>query len=92
MPGYLHDGPIRGKMSSSKKFFNPFSHQRAIIMSRLVSSVMLGLSVSVLSISAVGCGGTPENTVIEDTRSQAEIDQEMEDYEKQMESAEQVTE
>jgi hypothetical protein len=52
---------------------------------------MFAFSLSVLSISAVGCGG-PENTVIEDTRSQAEIDQEMEDYDKQMEEEEEITE
>ena len=62
-------------------------------MSRLVYSVMFAFSLSVLSISAVGCGG-PENTVIEETRSQAEIDQEDADYEKMMEesAAEDVTE
>lgn len=62
-------------------------------MSRLVFSVMLAFSLSVLSFSAVGCGG-PDNEVIEDTRSQAEIDQEMEDYDKQMdeESDSDVTE
>ena len=48
---------------------------------------MFAFSLFVLSIAAVGCGG-PENTVIEDTRSQAEIEQEEADYEKQMEEAE----
>ena len=56
-------------------------------MSRLVYSVMFAFSLSVLSISAVGCGGSGNNTVIEDTRSQAEIDQEEADYEKMMEEA-----
>ena len=62
-------------------------------MSRLVYSVMFAFSLSVLSISAIGCGGS-ENTVIEDTRPQAEIDQEDADYEKMMEesAAEDVTE
>ena len=54
---------------------------------------MFAFSLSVLSISAIGCGGS-ENTVIEDTRPQAEIDQEDADYEKMMEesAAEDVTE
>ncbi|PAY18030.1 hypothetical protein CKO51_18710 [Rhodopirellula sp. SM50] len=56
-------------------------------MSRLIHSVMFAFSLFLLSISAVGCG-SPENTVIEDTRSQAEIEQEEADYEKQMEEAE----
>ncbi|MDV6032380.1 MAG: hypothetical protein F9B45_20290 [Phycisphaera sp. RhM] len=55
-------------------------------MSRLIHSVMFAFSLLILSISAVGCGG-PENTVIEDTRSTAEIEQEEADYEKQMEEA-----
>ncbi|MCS7469571.1 hypothetical protein NZK35_23205 [Stieleria sp. ICT_E10.1] len=55
-------------------------------MSRLIHSVMFAFSLFVLSISAVGCGG-PDNAVIEDTRSDAEIQQEMEDYEKEMEAA-----
>lgn len=61
-------------------------------MSRLVSSVMFAFSLSVLSFSVVGCGGGTENSVIEDTRSPAEIDQEMEDYEKQMDAVEDVKE
>ena len=44
---------------------------------------MFAFCLSVLSFSVVGCGET--NEVIEDTRSQADIDQEEEDYEKQME-------
>jgi hypothetical protein len=57
-------------------------------MSRLVYSVMFAFSVSVLSISAVGCGGGgAENTVIEETRSQADIDQEDAEYEKMMEES-----
>ncbi len=54
-------------------------------MSRLVYSFMFAFSLLVLSVSAVGCGG-PKNTVIEDTRSPAEIQQEMEDYDKEMEA------
>jgi hypothetical protein len=57
-------------------------------MSRLVYSVMFAFSVSVLSISAVGCGGGGENTVIEDTRTQADIDQEEADYEEMMDESE----
>lgn len=53
-------------------------------MSRLVYSVMFACCLSVLSLSAVGCGGA-DNTVIEDTRSEADIDQEEADYEAQME-------
>ncbi|QDV43987.1 hypothetical protein Enr13x_38480 [Stieleria neptunia] len=52
-------------------------------MSRLIYSFMFAFCASILSISAVGCGET--NTVIEDTRSEAEIEQEAEDYEAQME-------
>jgi hypothetical protein len=48
---------------------------------------MFAFCLSVLSISAVGCGG-PENTVIEDTRSDAEIAQEEAEYEKMMEESE----
>ncbi|QDV47414.1 hypothetical protein Enr13x_73230 [Stieleria neptunia] len=59
-------------------------------MSRLVYSALFAFSLSVLSFSAVGCGGSG-NEVIEDTRSEAEINQEMEDYEKQMEEADQIT-
>ena len=55
-------------------------------MSRLVYSVMFAFSLSVLSLTVVGCG-TPENTVIEDTRSEAEIAQEDADYEAQMEES-----
>lgn len=56
-------------------------------MSRLVFSVMFAFSLSVLSLSA-GCGGSGgSNEVIEDTRSEAEIAQEEEDYEKMMEEA-----
>jgi hypothetical protein len=54
-------------------------------MSRLVFSAIFAFSISVLSFSAVGCGGSGENEVIEDTRSEAEINQEEADYEKQME-------
>lgn len=62
-------------------------------MSRLVYSVMLAFSLSLLSISAVGCGGGGgENTVIEETRTPAEIQQELDDYDQQMEAQEEVTE
>ncbi len=53
-------------------------------MSRLVYSVAFAFC-SVLSISAVGCGGSG-NEVLEETRTQAEIDQEEADYEAQMEA------
>lgn len=53
-------------------------------MSRLIQSVMFVFTVSVLSFSFVGCGGSG-NEVIEDTRSEAEINQEEEDYEAMME-------
>lgn len=56
-------------------------------MSRLVYSVMFAFGLSVLSVASVGCGNSG-NQVIEDTRPQAEIEQEMADYEKQMEEAE----
>jgi hypothetical protein len=56
-------------------------------MSRLVYSVMFAFSLSVLSISAVGCGGA-DNEVIEDTRTEADIDQEEADYEEMMEDTE----
>ena len=56
-------------------------------MSRLVYSVMFAFCLSVLSISVVGCG-TPDNTIIEDTRTEADIAQEEADYEAQMEEDE----
>ena len=60
-------------------------------MSRLVYSVAFAFC-SVLSISAVGCGGGG-NEVIEDTRPLADIEQEEDDYEKMMEeTADEVTE
>ena len=55
-------------------------------MSRLVYSVMFAFCLSVLSITAVGCGET--NAVIEDTRPEADIAQEEADYEKMMEEDE----
>ena len=52
-------------------------------MSRVITSIIFVFSISLLSFSAVGCSeGT---TVIEDTRNETEINQEEEDYEKQME-------
>jgi hypothetical protein len=57
-------------------------------MSRLVYSVMFAFSLSVLSISAVGCGGGAENTVVEETRTQADIDQEEAEYDKMMDETE----
>ncbi len=54
-------------------------------MSRLCYSAMFAFSLSVLSFSAVGCGD-PGNEVIEDTRPAAEIQKELEDYDKEMES------
>ena len=50
-------------------------------MSRLFFSALFAFSVSVFT---VGCGGSG-NEVIEDTRSPAEVQQEQDDYEKQME-------
>lgn len=50
-------------------------------MSRLFYSTLFAFSVSVF---AIGCGGSG-NEVIEDTRSPAEVQQEQEDYEQQME-------
>ena len=62
-------------------------------MSRLVLTALFAFSLSVLSFSAVGCGGGGQNEVIEDTRSEAEINQEEADYEAQMEeSGDDVTE
>ena len=55
-------------------------------MSRLGYSVVFAFGLFVLSLSAVGCG-TPDNTVIEETRTEAEIAQEEADYEAQMEEA-----
>jgi hypothetical protein len=52
-------------------------------MSRLGYSVLFAFSLSVLSLSAVGCGA--DNEVIEDTRPPADVDQEEADYEKMME-------
>ncbi|WP_182871338.1 hypothetical protein [Stieleria mannarensis] len=52
-------------------------------MSRLFYSFMFVFGLSVISFTAVGCGES--NTVIEDTRSEEEIQQELDDYEKQME-------
>lgn len=60
-------------------------------MSRLVNTVLFVFCVSVLSVSAVGCGES--NEVIEDTRPVEEIEQETEDYEAMMEeTADEVTE
>jgi len=61
-------------------------------MSRLMFAFVFAFSVSVFSFSMVGCGPSG-NTVNEDTRTTQEIDQEEEDYEKQMEEdADEVTE
>ncbi|MEM1070202.1 MAG: hypothetical protein AAGG48_23860 [Planctomycetota bacterium] len=56
-------------------------------MSRIASSFMVAFCVGFLSLAAVGCGGDGENTVNEDTRTTAEIEQEEEDYEQQMEDS-----
>ncbi|MCD0459064.1 hypothetical protein [Roseiconus lacunae] len=56
-------------------------------MSRLTFPVLFAL---VVSISVIGCG-SGDNEVIEDTRSQAEIDQELESYEEEMDAADDVT-
>lgn len=50
-------------------------------MSRLCLSSMLILS---LALTTVGCGGGG-NTVVEDTRSPAEVEQQMKDYDKELE-------
>ncbi|MGV3483375.1 MAG: hypothetical protein ACO1RT_03025 [Planctomycetaceae bacterium] len=52
-------------------------------MARICHAVMFGLG---LSIAAVGCGG-PANEVNEDTRPPAEVQQELENYDKQMEES-----
>jgi len=52
---------------------------------------MYAFSLSVLSIPAVGCG-SPSNTVIEDTRSPADVQQEMDDYDKQMKETPEIKE
>ena len=61
-------------------------------MKRLVYLAMCALGLSVLSFSAVGCSGGGSNTVIEDTRSQAEIDKEAENYEAEMEGQDTLSE
>ena len=62
-------------------------------MSRLVFSALFAFSISVLSFSAVGCGGSGENEVLVDTRSEAEIEQDMADYEAEMEeTGDEITE
>lgn len=60
-------------------------------MSRLAFSFAFAFCLSVLSFSTVGCG-SDDNTVIEDTRSDAEIAQEEEEYEEMMNSVEEVDE
>ena len=61
-------------------------------MSRLVFSALFAFSLATFSLTVTGCG-TPKNEVIEDTRSQADIEQEEADYEAQMEeSGDDVTE
>lgn len=40
----------------------------------------------ILFSAAVGCGSS-ENAVVEDTRSPAEVEQQMKDYDKQMEQS-----
>ena len=54
-------------------------------MSRLGFSVVFAFCLSVLSFSAVGCG--EKNVVIEDTRTEADIEQEEAEYEKMMEES-----
>ncbi|QDT09415.1 hypothetical protein [Planctomycetes bacterium K23_9] len=55
-------------------------------MPRLTYSLMFAFCLSIVSFTAVGCGES--NTVIEDTRSEADVVQEEEDYEKQMQEME----
>jgi hypothetical protein len=53
---------------------------------------MFAFCLSVLSFSAVGCGGSG-NEIIEDTRSETVIQQEQDDYEAMMEeTSDEVTE
>ena len=71
-------------------FDSPFFLPRmSNCMSRLVCSFTFVCSLIVFTISSVGCGSSG-NTVIEDERSEAEIQQELDDYEEQMNSVEQV--
>ena len=65
-------------------------YQRAVPMSRLFYSFMIVFSLAVVSFSTVGCGGA-SNEVIVDDRPEAEIAAEEEEYEKQMQAAEDVT-
>ncbi len=58
-------------------------------MSRLVHSALFAFSLFLLSIASVGCSS--ENTVIEETRSDAEIQQELDEYEAAMDAEEEVT-
>lgn len=51
-------------------------------MSRVVYSFLFAFCVSLFSFSTVGCG--PKNEVIVDTRSEAELQKEEEEYEKMM--------
>ena len=53
-------------------------------MSRKITSLFFALSLPFLSVAFIGCG-SEGNTVIVDDRSEAEVQQEMEDYDKQME-------
>ena len=81
------------KIVSFNKFCYPYFHERAIVMSRLVYSVMFAFGLAVLSLSTVGCGGgSSENTVIEETRSEAEIAAEDAEYEAMMNAQDEVTE
>ena len=52
-------------------------------MSRVFFLAMFAFS---LSVSAIGCGDGG-NQVIEDTRSPAEVQQQMDDYDKEMEAS-----
>ena len=70
----------------------PYFHERAIVMSRLVYSVVSAVCLSFLTLSVAGCGGA-QNEVVEDTRSIEEIEQEQADYEAMMEeTSDEVTE
>ena len=58
-------------------------------MSRSISSALFAFCLAIFSVAAVGCG--EDNTVIEDTRPEADIAAEDEAYEKEMEEADDVT-
>lgn len=88
--GDLRQGLIPTTIEASDTQFFKFLYERATSMSRLIYSLMFAFCVSLFSFSVVGCG-PGDNEVIEDTRSEAEINKEEEDYDKMMDSTEDVT-